>query len=298
MRVLLLTTVLAATHLRRLRRAAPVVLAQGNPNRLQHSDVYDNDFVHDDTEHPGEAIKINIKESENRLKEAKTAMTALESKLSAAKKAKEEAEHVYSSHVAETSAARAQVSKYNESLALMPAITDHIAAAKENLSTALQRLNETDTDATAAAEAIKEANIDFHEKNELLVDARENASLAQSDVESWVAKVKSAEGANVSLAEWSNKLNQSRIDASEIETEAASAKANYDLVHKDFKVAATKLSEAQKLFDVDKETYENLVGPYGDATPEASGDENLWTNALTNGLWHNDVAASPPVLGR
>merc|ERR1719263_180346 len=179
----------------------------------------------------------------------------------------------------------------------MPNIAEHIAEAKENVSTALDRLNTSDTDATAAAEAIKEANRDFHAKNEELVDAKENVSIAEAEVERWVQKVKSAEGANVSLAEWTQKLNTSSTDLATVEAQAASAKAQYDLVHKDYKAAATRLSEAQKLFDVDKETYEQLVGPYGQPKEEA-GDENLWTDALTGGLWHTDQSASPPILGR
>merc|ERR1719455_25976 len=101
------------------------------------------------------------------------------------------------------------VSKYNTSLSSLATYQAKVKEAETNLSTTKDALNKSDTAATAAAETVKQAQQDLHERILQLVDAKENVSEAKDNVASWQARVQEALRANESFADWSKKLNAS-----------------------------------------------------------------------------------------
>merc|ERR1719456_1431502 len=101
--------------------------------RLQHTDVYESDFVHDDTQHPDEAVKLNIKESENRLREAREAYKQIEVKLDAAKKVLDKHTANVEAKDAEIAHAEEQVAHYNKSMTSLSQYGDKLKEAEENV---------------------------------------------------------------------------------------------------------------------------------------------------------------------
>jgi len=253
--------------------------------RLQADDVFHDDFVHDDTAHPEEAVKINIRESSNKLREAEQQLDALKDQYQKVKDARDEALKIHNGHLAELNTANSMVAKYNNSLSSLSTYQGKVKEAQANLTVTKETLNKTDTAATAAAETVKQAQQDLHERILNLVDAKENVSEAKDNVASWQARVQEALRANETLVEWQRKLNGS------IEKEAKSrARVNqttvmYTGLHEERKVIEARLDEAQKIFDIDREQYEEYIGPY---PPAKAPTENIWWDALTDGKWHED----------
>merc|ERR1719399_2326540 len=101
------------------------------------------------------------------------------------------------------------VAKYNESMSSLSSYKDKVKEAEANLSTTKDALNKSDTAATAAAETVKQAQQDLHERILNLVDAKENVSEAKDNVASWQARVQEALRANETLVDWQRKLNAS-----------------------------------------------------------------------------------------
>lgn len=253
--------------------------------RLQTEQVFHDDFVHDDTLHPEEAVKLNIVESENRLKEAEKALEGMKDKYEAAKKKKEGAEKVHSDHSEVVQHAQEQVSHYNASLAGMGSFSTGLEAAEAVVVTAKDAANQSDIAATAAAETVKQAQEDLHESIMTLVDAKDNVTAAEQNVSDWQAKIDEATSANASLAEWQQKLNDTLEHDTELAGKASEAGAAYDEVHGEWKALEARFFDAQKMFDADQADYEEHVGPY---PPEKKKEENLWIDALTSGDWHMD----------
>lgn len=253
--------------------------------RLQADDVFHDDFVHDDTAHPEEAVKINIRESSNKLREAEQQLDALKDQYQKVKDARDEALKIHNGHLAELNTANSMVAKYNNSLSSLSTYQGKVKEAQANLTVTKETLNKTDTAATAAAETVKQAQQDLHERILNLVDAKENVSEAKDNVASWQARVQEALRANETLVDWQRKLNGS------IEKEAKSrARVNqttvmYTGLHEERKVIEARLDEAQKIFDIDREQYEEYIGPY---PPAKAPTENIWWDALTDGKWHED----------
>merc|ERR1719355_557414 len=79
--------------------------------------------------------------------------------------------------------------------------------AEETLKAQEDNVNKTDQAATAAAETVKQAQEDLHDRIMALVDAKDNRSTAEDSVASWESKVADAVKANTTLAEWTQKLN-------------------------------------------------------------------------------------------
>jgi len=243
--------------------------------RLQHSDVYQDDFVHDDTEHPDEAVKLNIKESENRLKEAKAAFKTVEAKLAAAKKDYDKYGELVEAKDGEIAHAEEQQAHFNKSMTSLSQYKAKLEEATANLTAAKDALNTSNVAAKDAAEAVADARQDFHKKNLLEVEAKENVTDMEDALEEWEAKLEESKKANISLAEWQAKLNASAEDDHVFQSKAETTKEAYDAIRADYKKAETRFSEAQKLFEVDKETYEEHVGgSYPPAEPEE--DKSLW----------------------
>jgi len=242
---------------------------------LQHQDTYEDDFAHDDTEHPQYAVKVNIKESDQAVQDTMAKMDALEGKIATAKKAADAADKAYQSQVDETTHAEEMVAKYNASLHGLQSgdIQAGIDTAQADLDTALAAMNKTDQDSAAAAEGIKAADDAFHAANVEVAEAKENVTLAEDVVTSFEAKVAEGKKANVSFAEWQQKLNTSQEGADAVVAQMKTAQAAYDKVHGHSEAAEARLSEAQKLFDVDKDSYEELVGPYTPSGQEKEEDD-------------------------
>jgi len=278
---LLTIALVAGASLRRYGRDTSLRSRRAYPE-LQHGDTYETDFVHDDTEHPAQAVEVNIKESDEKVRDTQARMKDLEGKLNAAKAAAASATKAHEADVAETEHAAEMVAKYNASLHGSDAIKADLETANANLATAMDALNTTDIESSASAEGIKAAEEDFHGATLKVVEAKENVTVADDVVADYTAKVEKAKVANVSFSEWTQKLNESQLGADDLVATLSAYKAEYDKVHEHSEVAEARLSEAQKLFDVDKESYESLVGPYtppGGAKPD--DDEWQWWDVTT-----------------
>jgi len=266
-------------------RAHAVHKGQKVVPRLQADDVFHDDFVHDDTAHPEEAVKVNIRESENKLREAEQQLDALKDQYSKVKEAREEALKVHNAHLAELNTAKSMVAKYNESMSSLSSYKDKVKEAEANLSTTKDALNKSDTAATAAAETVKQAQQDLHDRILNLVDAKENVSEAKDNVASWQARVQEALRANETLVDWQRKLNVSMEKEAKSRARLNQTEAMYTGIHEERKVVEARLDEAQKIFDIDREQYEEYIGPY---PPPKAPTENIWWDALTDGKWHED----------
>jgi len=253
--------------------------------RLQADDVFHDDFVHDDTAHPEEAVKINIRESSNKLREAEQQLEAMKEQYSKVKDARDEALKIHSAHLAELNTAKSMVSKYNTSLSSLTVYQGKVKEAEANVTTAKDALNKSDTAATAAAETVKQAQQDLHERILDLVDAKENVSEAKDNVASWQARVQEALRANETLAEWQKKLNASAEKEGKSRVRLNQTEQMYSGLHEERKVVEARLDEAQKIFDIDREQYEEYIGPY---PPPKQPTENIWWDSLTDGKWHED----------
>jgi len=273
---LLVATAVARVSLRSRAHTVP---------RLQTDQVFHDDFVHDDTLHPGEAVKLNIVESENRLKEAEAALEAYKAGYAAAGKKKEDAEEAHEVHAEAVTEAETMVAKYNDSIAFADQYKAGLAGAETKLVAVKDVANQTDIAATAAAETVKQAQEDLHESIMELVDAKENITDASRNVSEWEAKVADTVSANVSLAEWKQKLNETVEHDADLEAAKVDATASYDTVRGNWKKLEARFFDAQKMFDADQAEYEEHVGPY---PPEKKEEENLWIDALTSGDWHAD----------
>jgi len=253
--------------------------------RLQADDVFHDDFVHDDTAHPEEAVKINIRESNNKLREAEQQLDALKDQYQKVKDARDEAAKIHNAHLQELNTANSMVAKYNTSLSSLSVYKGKVKEAETNLTTAKDAMNKSDTAATAAAETVKQAQQDLHERILNLVDAKENVSVAKDNVASWQARVQEALRANETLAEWQRKLNMTMEKESKSRARLNQTEAMYSGLHEERKVVEARLDEAQKIFDIDREQYEEYIGPY---PPPKAPTENIWWDALTDGKWHDD----------
>jgi len=253
--------------------------------RLQADDVFHDDFVHDDTAHPEEAVKINIRESSNKLREAEQQLDALKEQYSKVKDARDEALKIHNAHIAELNTANSMVAKYNKSMSSLSTFKDKVKEAEANLTTTKEALNKSDTAATAAAETVKQAQQDLHERILNLVDAKENVSEAKDNIASWQARVQEALRANETLGEWQRKLNVSMEKEVKSRSRLNQTEAMYSGLHEERKVVEARLDEAQKIFDIDREQYEEYIGPY---PPPKAPTENIWWDALTDGKWHDD----------
>jgi chromosome segregation ATPase len=253
--------------------------------RLQADDVFHDDFVHDDTAHPEEAVKINIRESNNKLREAEQQLDALKDQYQKVKDARDEALKVHNAHLAELNTANSMVAKYNNSLASLSIYKDKVKEAQANLTVTKDALNKSDTAATAAAETVKQAQQDLHERILNLVDAKENVSEAKDNVASWQARVQEALRANETLVDWQRKLNASMEKEAKSRARLNQTTAMYTGLHEERKVIEARLDEAQKIFDIDREQYEEYIGPF---PPPKAPTENIWWDALTDGKWHED----------
>jgi chromosome segregation ATPase len=247
--------------------------------------VFHDDFVHDDTAHPEEAVKINIRESNNKLREAEQQLDALKDQYQKVKDARDEALKVHNAHLAELNTANAMVAKYNNSLASLSVYKGKVKEAEANLTTTKDALNKSDTAATAAAETVKQAQQDLHERILNLVDAKENVSEAKDNVASWQARVQEALRANETLVDWQRKLNASMEKEAKSRARLNQTTAMYTGLHEERKVIEARLDEAQKIFDIDREQYEEYIGPF---PPPKAPTENIWWDALTDGKWHED----------
>merc|ERR1719238_1923820 len=177
------------------------------------------------------------------------------------------------------------VAKYNTSMSSLDTYKSKVKEAETNLSTTKDALNKSDTAATAAAETVKQAQQDLHERILNLVDAKENVSEAKDNVASWQARVQEALRANETLAEWQKKLNASAEKETKSRARLNQTEQMYSGLHEERKVVEARLDEAQKIFDIDREQYEEYIGPY---PPPKQPTENIWWDALTDGKWHED----------
>merc|ERR1719214_219051 len=274
MLLVLVCTASAASHHHRLRadhhrlRVVP---------HLQSEEVYHDDFVHDDTAHPEQAVKVNIRDSEQRLKDAEEELAALKSRYEAASKAKNEALKAFEEHQDEL--------EYTKAMSSLPEYEKGLKGAKETLKTTEDAVNKTDQAATAAAETVKQAQEDLHDRIMALVDAKDNRSNAEDAVSSWETKVADAVKANTTLAEWTQKLNTTTEHHKALAIKVNETSAEYNKVHADWRIVEEKLDEAQKIFDIDRQQYEEYIGPY---PPSDKKPENLWWDALKDGKWHSD----------
>jgi len=266
-------------------RAHAVHKGQKVVPRLQADDVFHDDFVHDDTAHPEEAVKINIRESANKLREAEQQLEALKDQYTKVKDARDEAAKIHNAHLAELNTAKSMVSKYNTSLSSLSTYQSKVKEAETNLSTTKDALNKSDTAATAAAETVKQAQQDLHDRILNLVDAKENVSEAKDNVASWQARVQEALRANETLVEWQRKLNASSEKEGKSRARLNQTEQMYSGLHEERKVVEARLDEAQKIFDIDREQYEEYIGPW---PPQKAPTENIWWDALTDGKWHED----------
>jgi len=210
---------------------------------------------------------------------------AMKEQYSKVKDARDEALKIHSAHLAELNTAKSMVSKYNTSLSSLTVYQGKVKEAEANVTTAKDALNKSDTAATAAAETVKQAQQDLHERILDLVDAKENVSEAKDNVASWQARVQEALRANETLAEWQKKLNASAEKESKSRVRLNQTEQMYSGLHEERKVVEARLDEAQKIFDIDREQYEEYIGPY---PPPKAPTENIWWDALTDGKWHED----------
>ena len=268
-------------------RAHAVHKGQKVVPRLQADDVFHDDFVHDDTAHPEEAVKINIRESANKLREAEQQLEALKDQYTKVKDARDEAAKIHNAHIAELNTAKSMVSKYNTSLSSLSTYQAKVKEAEANLTTTKDALNKSDTAATAAAETVKQAQQDLHDRILNLVDAKENVSEAKDNIASWQARVQEALRANETLVEWQRKLNATTEKEGKSRARLNQTQQMYSGLHEERKVVEARLDEAQKIFDIDREQYEEYIGPY---PPPKAPTENIWWDALTDGKWHDDWA--------
>jgi chromosome segregation ATPase len=266
-------------------RAHAVHKGQKVVPRLQADDVFHDDFVHDDTAHPEEAVKINIRESANKLREAEQQLDALKDQYTKVKDARDDATKVHNAHLAELNTAKSMVSKYNTSMSSLSTYQAKVKEAETNLSTTKDALNKSDTAATAAAETVKQAQQDLHDRILNLVDAKENVSEAKDNVASWQARVQEALRANETLVEWQRKMNASAEKETKSRARLNQTEQMYSGLHEERKVVEARLDEAQKIFDIDREQYEEYIGPW---PPQKAPTENIWWDALTDGKWHED----------
>merc|ERR1719456_2096201 len=162
---------------------------------------------------------------------------------------------------------------------------DKVKEAEANLTAMKDALNKSDTAATAAAETVKQAQQDLHERILNLVDAKENVSVAKDNVASWQARVQEALRANETLGDWQRKMNVSMEKEAKSRQRLNQTEAMFSGLHEERKVVEARLDEAQKIFDIDREQYEEYIGPY---PPPKAPTENIWWDALTDGKWHED----------
>jgi len=286
MLLVLVCTASAATHNR--LRADHHHLRTGHGRvtpHLQSDEVYHDDFVHDDTAHPEQAVKVNIRDSEQRLKDAEEELAALKSRYEAASKAKNAALQAFEEHQDELDNTKKMVDKYTKAMSSLPDNEKGLKESEETLKTAEDSVNKTDQAATAAAETVKQAQEDLHDRIMALVDAKDNRSTAEDAVSSWETKVADAVKANTTLAEWTQKLNTTTEHHKALAIKVNETSAEYNKVHGDWRIVEEKLDEAQKIFDIDRQQYEEYIGPY---PPSDKPKENLWWNALKDGKWHSD----------
>merc|ERR1719408_33417 len=170
-------------------------------------------------------------------------MDDIAKQLAAAKEAYQSAAHVYEAHVAETDEAKAQVEHWAQALEHRPQTEKDVEEAKANLSAAVQQLNQSDIDATAAAQLIHEAAIDFHSSNVDLVEARENVAAKNMQVQYWKHKIAESHAANASFVEWVGKLNASATERLPLAADLAQAQAEFVANHTAHKQAAVRLAE-------------------------------------------------------
>jgi len=274
MLLVLVLTASAARHNRLRAYSAP---------QLQSEEVFHDDFVHDDTQHPEQAVKVNIRDSEARLREAEKDIENLKDRYESAAKAKEDAEKAHEAHLEDVETAQHMVDKLTTATSSVDVYKKSLEEAKATLAKAKDAVNKTDTAATAAAETVKQAQEDLHDRIMALVDAKENRSDAEGAVHEWEHKVAEAHKANETLAEWTKKLNTTLEHHTALEIKVNETAAAFKSVHADWKVAETRLNEAQKIFDIDREQYEEYIGPYPPVPKE-----NLWWDALQDGKWHDD----------
>jgi len=253
--------------------------------RLQAEDVFHDDFVHDDTAHPEQAVKTNIRESENKLEEAEKELEGMQGKYKEVKAARDQANAAHDTQLADVEQAENMVAKFKKLMASAPADKKNLTSAEEAVKKTEEAVNTTDQEATAAAETVKQAQEDLHEKIMALVDAKDNRSDAEAAVRDWAAKVEQATKANVTLAEWTAKLNTTQAKNKELAAKVNETEKAYKELHGDYKEAEARLSEAQKIYDIDREQYEEYIGPY---PPQEKSTENLWWDALQDGKWHVD----------
>jgi len=276
MLLVLVCTASAATHYRLRAHVTP---------HLQAEDVYHDDFVHDDTAHPEQAVKVNIRDSEQRLKDAEEELATLKTRYEAATKAKNEALSAFESHQDELDEAKKMVEKYKKAMSSLPENEKGLKESEETLKAQEDNVNKTDQAATAAAETVKQAQEDLHDRIMALVDAKDNRSNAEDALAGWEQKVADATKANTTLAEWTQKLNATTENHKKLAIKVNETSAEYNKVHGDWRIIEEKLDEAQKIFDIDRQQYEEYIGPY---PPSNKPAENLWWDALSNGKWHKD----------
>jgi len=276
MLLVLVFTASAARHNRLRAYSAP---------QLQSEEVFHDDFVHDDTQHPEQAVKVNIRDSEARLREAEQDIENLKGRYESAAKAKEDAEKAHEAHLEDVETAQHMVDKLTTATSSVDVYKKSLEEAKATLAKAKDAVNKTDTAATAAAETVKQAQEDLHDRIMALVDAKDNRSNAEDALAGWEQKVADATKANTTLAEWTQKLNATTETHKKLAIKVNETSAEYNKVHGDWRIIEEKLDEAQKIFDIDKQQYEEYIGPY---PPSNKPAENLWWDALSNGKWHKD----------
>merc|ERR1719428_2090532 len=135
------------------------------------------------------------------------------------------------------------VAKYNNSLASLADYKKKVTEAEANLTTTKDALNKSDTAATAAAETVKQAQQDLHERILNLVDAKENVSEAKDNVASWQARVQEALRANETLAQWQKKLNISMEKEAKSRARLNQTEQMYSGLHEERKVVEARLDE-------------------------------------------------------
>ena len=285
MLLVLVLTASAASHNHLRHTKVHHRLRSGVVPRLQAEDVFHDDFVHDDTAHPEQAVKTNIRESENKLAEAEKELEGLQGKYKQVKAARDEARAAHDTQQSEVFKAEDMVAKFKALMASAPADKKNLTDAEAEVKKTEEAVNKTDQEATAAAETVKQAQEDLHDKIMALVDAKDNRSDAEGAVRDWETKVEQATKANVTLAEWTAKLNTTTAKNKELAAKMNATQKAYKELHGDYKEAEARLSEAQKIFDIDREQYEEYIGPY---PPEEKSTENLWWDALQDGKWHID----------
>merc|ERR1719482_2017971 len=132
------------------------------------------------------------------------------------------------------------VSKCNTSLASLTVYQAKVKEAQTNLTATKDALNKSDTAATAAAETVKQAQQDLHERILNLVDAKENVSEAKDNVASWQARVQEAIRANETLVDWQRKLNVSQEKEAKSRARLNQTENMFSGIHEERKVVEAR----------------------------------------------------------